>query len=272
MQVISFNDITSDYQHVYLSPHFDDVVYSCGGNIGVQVNLGQKPLVITVFAGIPSAELKLSSFALKVHKVMGFDQDAKPLITTRRKEDASALIYLHADYLWLDYLDAIYRGAPAYYKRRRSICGKVHPGDIEIVKRLTQDFRMLYERLPGASWYAPLGMGYHVDHQIVFAAAKQLFRHGAHVKYYEDFPYCIQAGALQKRLRESDNTLKPELVEISETLHLRQEAAELYGSQVKLNFGNREAMYRAMKDSSAHPMKSVPVERYWIPCSSGRSH
>lgn len=265
MQLRGLNDVTSDHRHIYLSPHFDDVAYSCGGTIGIQASRGEHPLVITIFAGMPSSELKLSRLASKVHKLMEFDQRAGSLIAIRHKEDASAIAFLHADYLWLDYLDAIYRGTPAYYKRWRSIIRKVHSNDVGIVKQLAQDLGALHERLPNASWYAPLGLGYHVDHQIVFAVAHALLQQGAHVKFYEDFPYVMQTHALQKRLRELGNTLKPELVEISETLHLRREAAAMYSSQVKLNFGTKEAMYKAMKDYafSNHPIKSVPVERYW---------
>lgn len=269
MQLKGFNDITPDYQHIYLSPHFDDAVYSCGGTVGVQASLGQRPLVITVFAGIPSSELKLSSFALKMHKLMGFGQNAEAAIITRRKEDASALTHLGADYLWLDYLDAIYRGVPAYYTRRRLVSGKYHPGDLWVDWPLTQDLVALHERLPNVTWFTPLAIGRHVDHQIVFSAARHLMRLGAHVKFYEDFPYIVlRARALQKRLKELGNTLKPELAEVSEMLHLRQEAAEMYDSQVKLNFGNKAAMYKAIRDYTLriYPSKMAHMERYWKVC------
>src|SRR2546421_8348267 len=87
LQVKSFTDVTPNYQHIYLSPHFDDVVYSCGGTIGMQAHSGQRPLVITVFAGVPPSELEISSFALKKHSAMGFDSDVQAVIAARRKED-----------------------------------------------------------------------------------------------------------------------------------------------------------------------------------------
>ena len=93
----------------------------------------------------------------------------------RRKEDASALDYLEVDYLWLDYLDAIYRGSPAYYSDRdQLIGGDVHPFDATLDRQLAGDLLALQERLPDAVWYAPLGVGRHVDHQIVCSAADQL--------------------------------------------------------------------------------------------------
>lgn len=269
----SINDITSNHRHAYLSPHFDDAVYSCGGTIGKQAGHGEHPLVITIFAGIPPSGQQLSSFALKTQKIMGFEQDTESLLASRRREDADAVSYLHADGLWLDHPDAIYRGTPPYYSHRWSISGKVHRSDMRLVEQVAQELVMLHERLPDVTWYAPLGMGHHVDHQIVFSAANQLLRHGANVKFYEDFPYAIQARALQKRLREIGAGMKPVLVEILEVLHLRQEAAEMYKSQVKLNFGNKQAMYEVIKDYtfSIHPTRSIPLERYWTRESTGAS-
>jgi LmbE family N-acetylglucosaminyl deacetylase len=265
LQLKSFTDVTPNYQHIYLSPHFDDVVYSCGGTIGMQARSGQRPLVITIFAGVPPL-LEMSSFALKMHTVMGFGSDVQAVIATRRKEDAHALEYLHADYLWLDYVDALYRGTPAYYTRSDMICGSVHPGDLEIERRLSQDLLMLYERLPHATWYVPLGVGLHVDHQLVASAASRLLHGGANIKFYEDFPYAKKACRLWKRLRQVGFTLHPVQVEVSEMLQARQQAAEMYASQIRLNFGSSEAMYKAMKAYTRrmYHWKMVHMERYWI--------
>src|SRR5918912_4221023 len=104
LQLTSFNDITRTYRHIFLSPHFDDVVYACGGTLGVQVSCGLHPLVITVFGGIPPANLQLSPLAVQIHREMGANlaQGVGSIIEKRRKEDAAALNYLQDDYLWLD--------------------------------------------------------------------------------------------------------------------------------------------------------------------------
>ena len=269
MQLKSLQDITPNNRHIFLSPHFDDVVYSCGGTLGVQASCGLHPLVITVFAGIPPAGLELSPFALRIHKRMGFRQDtsAEEVFTTRRKEDARALDYLQADYFWLDYHDAIYRGMPAYYAGDGQLIDEVHPGDMWIDVKLAQDLIALHERLPDAVWYAPLGVGRHVDHQIVCSAIDRLIQRGANVKLYEDFPYVLQAGALEARLQELGGTLEPAFVEMSEMLHLRQEAAEMYASQINLNFRDKVTMYQVMQDYThgIRRVETVHLERYWTP-------
>src|SRR5581483_1829330 len=105
LRLTSLNDITTKYRHIFLSPHFDDVVYSCGGTLGVQVSCGLRPLVITIFSGPPAPNQELSPLAIQEHRKMGVGVTQEPgyAIEVRQKEDAAALDYLQADYLWLDY-------------------------------------------------------------------------------------------------------------------------------------------------------------------------
>ena len=89
MQLTTFDDIQKHHRHIFLSPHFDDVVYSCGGTLGVQVYAGLHPLVITVFGGTPDTQVELSPFAQQIHRSMGFRQDITAAIQARRQEDAN---------------------------------------------------------------------------------------------------------------------------------------------------------------------------------------
>ena len=266
MQLKSFDEITRDHRHIFLSPHLDGVVYSCGGTLGVQVSTGIRPLVITVFAGVPSSNIELSSLAAEIHRDMGFRQNAQTAMTIRREEDARALEYLNVDYLRLDYFDAIYRGTPAYYTQESQLIGgEVHPGDLWIDRELAQNLVTLNDRLPDTVWYAPLGVGRHVDHQIVCSAIDRLIQRGANVKLYEDFPYVLTQETLEERLKEFGGTLEPALVEMSEMLHLRQEASEMYSSQIQLNFADKTSMFQSMEDYShgIRPVQTVHLERYW---------
>jgi LmbE family N-acetylglucosaminyl deacetylase len=267
LQLTSLNDITRKHRHIFLSPHFDDVIYSCGGTLGVQVSCGLRPLVITVFGGAPSPHTPLSPYATQVHRGWGFGTlSASEVVAERRKEDAAALDFLQADYFWLDYPDAIYRGNPAYYTREEQLVGgEVNPADLEIDQQLAQDLLTLQERLPDAVWYAPLGIGRHVDHQIVCSAADRLAQRGVKVNFYEDFPYVLREGALQARQQELGTALEPGLVEMSEMLPLRIEASSMYASQTATNFGSEEAMQTATKKyaHSIRPVETVHLERYW---------
>src|SRR5216117_1736922 len=266
MQLKSFDEITKIHRHIFLSPHLDDVVYSCGGTLGVQVTTGLRPLVISVFAGVPSPTIELSPLAAEIQRDTGFRQNAQIAMTARREEDARALNYLNVDYLWLDYLDAIYRGMPAYYTDKRQLMGgDVHPGDLWIDRELAQNLVALHDRLPDAVWYAPLGVGRHVDHQVVCSAIDRLIQRGANVKLYEDFPYVLKEDALETRLNELGSAFEPAYVEMSEMLPIRQEAMALYTSQIELNF-NSKANMRKTVDEYTHnirPVHTVRLERFW---------
>ena len=264
MQLTSLNDITKNYRHIFLSPHFDDVVYSCGGTLSVQVSSGLRPLVITVFSGTPSADQNLTPLATQVIREMGYD-NAVRLAETRRKEDQAALDLLQVDYLWLEYQECIYRGSN-YTTKEQFMGGEVNPADAQIEHDLTQALLNIQKALPDVVWYAPLGAGRHVDHQIVCSAADHLARSGSKVYFYEDFPYVYrEPAALDKRIQELGGDYETALVEVSEMLPLKIEAADIYQSQINNNFANQEAMHKAIEGyaQNIRPVSTIRLERYW---------
>jgi LmbE family N-acetylglucosaminyl deacetylase len=268
MQLTSPQDISTKYRHIFLSPHLDDIVYSCGGTLGMQVSSGIHPLVISVFAGAPAQNIQLGSFATQVTRSWGSSSTGvHGLMETRRQEDRTALDYLQADYLWLDYQEAIFRGNPPYYASEEQIIGgDVHLEDSEIDRDFAALLLDLQARLPDTAWYAPLGVGRHVDHQIVSSAADRLLEHGAKVYFYEDFPYAARKeNAVEERLNELGAEYEYALVEVSEMMPLRLEASTIYASQIASNFGSVEGMQKLI-DTYAHnirPVETVSLERYW---------
>jgi LmbE family N-acetylglucosaminyl deacetylase len=225
--------------------------------------------VITIFGGLPPAHTNLSEFALQHHRRWGADLAKEPshMVEVRRQEDAAALDYLQADYLWLDFLEAIYRGNPAQYTSEEQIIGgDIHPADQIIDRQLAKILLDLQARLPDTVWYAPLGIGRHVDHQLACSAADRLVQRGAKVYFYEDFPYVTRNSALQIRKEELGTNFEPNFVEMSEYLPVRQEAAAAYTSQIRNNFSNKDAMFQLI-DRYSHnirPVETVRLERYWV--------
>ena len=269
MQLTNIDEITTKHRHIFLAPHFDDAVYSCGGTLGVQVSAGLRPLVITIFGGIPTPSLVPSPFATQVTRKWGTSgsDSIGALVEKRRQEESAALDYLQVDYLWLDYQEAIFRGNPAYYTSEAQIIGgEVHAEDQDIDKKLAQLLLDLQARLPDTAWYAPLGVGRHVDHQIVCSAADRLIQHDAKVYFYEDYPYVQRVpGSLQARIEELGRAYEYALVEVSEMIPLKVEAAGMYASQISSNFASKEAMHKAIDDytKSIRPVETVRLERYW---------
>lgn len=266
MELTALDQITQQYRHIYIQPHFDDAVLSCGGSIGLQSFTGQKVLVVTVFGGAPSPDQPLSQFAAQNHQKMGLPNDAAAAVRQRREEDRAALDVLGADVLHLDYPDAIYRGNPAYYQNDESLFGSVHPGDLKLDQELGEVLLRIFERAPMAAMYAPLGIGHHVDHQLCCSAADRLAQRKINIKFYEDFPYVARQGALSARQRELGIAMEPELVEVSGTIGQREQATAQYRSQVPQLFGSEEKManeIRAYAGSLRRTYPGIAIERYW---------
>ena len=262
MQLHSIEDIKQHHRHIYLSPHFDDAVLSCGGTISLQRTVNLQPLVITIFGGYPAGQQSLTPFALQSHTTWGLGTTAEEAVVRRRDEDAAACDVAGADYLWLDNFDAIYRG----YDSQDSLFGPVSQADNATDSRLADLLLHIQRQAPKAVIYAPLGVGHHVDHQLVCSAADRLVQQKINVKFYEDIPYVTYPGALEERQRELGIKMEPELVEIGAQVPQKLEAISKYRSQVPQLFRNEETMRRVI-DGYAGAIRTqyagIKIERYW---------
>lgn len=172
---------------IYLSPHLDDVVLSCGGLVWEQTQSGEQVSIWTVCAGYPPSQ-PLSDFARKLHSRWETDEDA---VNVRREEDRKANQRLGANTNHFSFLDAIYRksaldGSPLY-PSVVELCGELRSEDFELAEELRDE---LSKSLPqDGELVCPLAIGGHVDHQLVKHAVHGLKRR---TWYYADFPYVLQ--------------------------------------------------------------------------------
>lgn len=262
MQLSSIEAIGRHHRHIYLSPHFDDAVLSCGGTIALQRDTKQHALVITIFGGTGKGGTQLSPFAAQVHRETSFGPTAEDAVTRRRAEDTAANEILGTDTLWLDFPEALYRD----YQGNDALFGTVDRADIAIEEQIAALLLEIRSRSPIGVIYAPLGIGHHVDHQIVCSAADRLVQQQANVKFYEDFPYVGAAGALADRQRELGLKMENEMVEMSAQFPAKIAAIAQYGSQVPRLFGNEEKMRQAVDVYSSSLRRQYPgikIERYW---------
>ncbi len=194
-------------RHIYLSPHLDDVALSCGGMIFQQAQDGEAVAVITVFAGSPQATQPLSPFACNLHERWqkmappGADFSDPPAV--RRVEDirAFALLGSTIQVVHCPLMDCIYRVAPstreALYASEEALFGEVKPTD-----PACEDLEQAPALPPDAKLYVPLGIGRHVDHQIVRSAVEGWDLPRDQVHYYEDYPYALYTNVLEDVLGE----------------------------------------------------------------------
>lgn len=261
---------------VYLSPHLDDAVLSCGGLIHQQGAM--QPLVITLFAGVPDYHV-LSPFAAEQHRRWG--EPADP-IGHRRSEDAAALASLGAAYEHWDYLDCIYRRDPAsgefLYGSEKALWGTVARTDRHLVSELTARLSQVLTRhgnatetqelsnrgRGGAALYAPLAVGRHVDHQLALRVALRLRRRGWPVQFYEDYPYAEDPQKLTRALRSWDSPPQATVVSLSEEdLAAKTAAISLYASQLTVLFGGASAVEARLTAYALAVGGEGYGERYW---------
>jgi LmbE family N-acetylglucosaminyl deacetylase len=268
MQLTAIDQITQQYRHVYFQPHFDDAILSCGGAIALQVGSGQQVLLVTIFGGAPPSGQALSAFAAQVLQRDGLGSDAAGAVGARQAEDLAAATMLGADVLWLEHPEALYRGAPAYYPDEQSLFGAVHPNDLTLDEAISATLTHIHTQAPLAALYAPLGVGNHVDHQLVCSAADRLAQQKINVKFYEDFPYVARtAGALEARQKALGIAMEQEIVEIShQPARFKEEASLQYRSQIPTLFGSEDRLRQSLVAYSSAIRRTYPgiqIERYW---------
>jgi LmbE family N-acetylglucosaminyl deacetylase len=180
--------------HIYLSPHLDDAVFSCGGVIYQQATAGEDVLIATVCAGDPEPD-SLSPFAQSLHERWGLDGVS---IEERRKEDLHACERLGVQTLHLLIPEAIYRQdveGTFLYDSEEAIFGDLHPSEDDLPDHLADLLtRVLFEPSSvDVQIYVPSGYGGHVDHKLLRESVRML---EVQEIYYRDFPYAMRGDQI----------------------------------------------------------------------------
>jgi LmbE family N-acetylglucosaminyl deacetylase len=228
---------------IFLSPHLDDVILSCGGLIAEQLKAGKQIEIWTICAGKPPAK-ELPPFAETLHARWQTGPDA---IVARRKEDKEACRILGVRSRHLDIPDCIYRRLPGgepLINEEKDLNQPISPGEKPLVARLAQT---LNNALPAhVPLVCPLTVGGHVDHRLTRAAAEALCRP---LWFYADYPYI--ANDMSHLSSFIENSWRAFLQWITpEGLTAWQEAIKAYTSQISTFWGNTTEMNNA-------------VEKYW---------
>lgn len=234
----------SPWERIYLSPHFDDAVFSCGGTIHRQRRAGKKVLVITVFSAAPDENAPLSTLAEGFHRHMDSGNDP---VAIRRREDTEALNRLGASFRHFDFKDAVYRMDRAdgqwLYSSLEEIFGPVHSRDADLSKQIAARIEAIALKSPSATLCFPAAIGNHVDHQLVHRAGLIMADRNLPVHFYEDYPYadpaamkdhpaCVTPDQTGQRLSLLGK--KEFLSRIREPdFHARVEAMTMYRSQLQ---------------------------------------
>lgn len=258
--------LRSSYDAVYLSPHLDDAVLSCGGRIHDRAAAGHAVLVVTVGAGDePGGWEELSPLARTLHRAWRLDRpdpegpegDGEGTVARRRAEDLTACRLLGAEALHWNFLEAIYRhdaasGEP-FYGELADLFGPLPPDDRPMVLAVAE---RLVDLPPHRELLAPLGVGGHVDHRIARQAAEQRF--GSHLTYYEEYPYSRSPRAV-RRVGPGIGWTRETVPVTRGGVEAKIRAASAYRSQVKTLFGGR----RRLRWKLRRHLRKLGGERIW---------
>jgi len=247
-----------DAEVVYLSPHLDDAVLSCGGAIARARAQGRPVAIWTLFTADEPVAAP-SPFAAELRR--WWHLPAGEVMAARRAEDEEACRRLGARARHAGWTEAPYRldaaGRPLYASLA-ALFGAFDPADRPLVERLAEQFR---NHLSGRRVLAPLAVGGHVDHRVVRAAAEAS---GVADAYYEDFPYVEwKWGALRRALgKRSDWLPEVEPLEAGDVA-ARVEAIAAYRSQVPSLFRTEARLAKQVRRA----VRRAGGERLWRPRS-----
>ena len=251
---------------VFLAPHYDDVVLSCGGTVALAVDRGLPATMVTLFGGEITDETT-SDFAREKHARWALDPSVD-IVEQRREENRAAAAILGCRTWDLGFPDAIYRGDR--YTSNEQIYSGVFVGfEQALIELIVLEIRSLPEWREASTLFVPLAIGGHVDHCIAFAIGRHFARAGSTVYAYEDCPYAIHTPAnVDRRLSELDPVLgAPEHVPVSETLGRRLEATAAYATQLANLFRFTDDPARAISDFALRIGGALgPAERFWRVC------
>ena len=220
---------------LFVSPHLDDVVFSCGGTLAALADRGWHTVMVTAFtASVHPA----TGFALACQLDKGLAPDIDYMALRRDEDREAAAIVGVADLRWLDLPEAPHRGygsAPALFADLRA-------GD-DVWQALAERLGALMRDLAPAQVFAPQGLGGHVDHRQTIRAVQQVAG-DTPVAWYRDTPYAIRNPAAPAFVAAEDAGALP----IEATLERKLRAACAYRSQIGFQFGGEVAAADALRD------------------------
>lgn len=175
-------------RYIFLSPHLDDISFSCGGIVDYFSHEKIHVEIWSFFAGIPTTK-EFTPFAQSLHDRWKLSENAP---AARREEDIAACKILGANYKHFDYLDCIYRfddkGKPIINKEE-DLYQEIPSSQLSLVDEISDLIQSIISNQDII--IAPLTIGNHIDHRIINQSVKNLSNNNR--LFYEDFPYVIKS-------------------------------------------------------------------------------
>ncbi len=184
------NNKLTTKKFIFLSPHLDDAILSCGAIIDQLAEQSNDVEIWTIFAGDPPDSV-FSPFAKSLHeRWITLENPTK----IRREEDIKACTVINAGYRHFSLPDCIYRKTDTntfLVNREEDLYQSIPDNQLPVVNQVKE----IINSIPVSDTdlvLCPLSIGNHVDHRIVRKALKEV-RH-TKIAFYPDYPYVIKAS------------------------------------------------------------------------------
>jgi LmbE family N-acetylglucosaminyl deacetylase len=222
---------------LFISPHLDDVAFSCGGTLSRLVQNGWRVVLCTIFTrSVPDPQ----GFALACQTDKGIAPDVDYMALRRAEDEQFATIAGVTEWLHLPHVEAPHRG----YNAAPELFTGLHADD-QIWEQLVGELRRLDATYAPNLFFAPQGLGNHVDHLQVIKAvlAAEL---ADRTCWYRDTPYIIrQPTAAPSTLLP--HGLHEQGVTIDHTLERKIAGCCAYTTQLGFQFGGAVEVDRKLR-------------------------
>ena len=247
---------------VFVEPHYDDAVFSCGGTISALRAADREVHLVSVFTGAPSRVP--SALAQAIHAT--WPEDGPTAYARRRREAEEVARAMDVEAHALGIPEVIYRNVPL--GAIDDIFDPTVPVETDpAVDGVAGRLRDVLAQLRPAALVLPLGIGHHYDHRVVAAAARRLApRRGEEpaMWWYEDFPYVANPVRADAHREQGPPREGFALVDVTRTFDDRVRWAAMYEQQFEVLFGTLEQLRSRMYEYAASVgSPDRPHERFW---------
>ncbi|RKH87917.1 PIG-L family deacetylase [Corallococcus sp. AB045] len=222
---------------LFVSPHLDDVAFSCGGTLAALKAKGWTVALVTVFTrSVPGPK----GFALQCQTSKGLGPEVD-YMALRRKEDRAFAACMGVDQVrWGDLEEAPHRG----YASPEALFQPPRADDV-IEAKVAKCLKSVLWDLKPDRVFVPQALGSHVDHVQVVRAAKGLGIPTNRILYYRDTPYAVRQPKAHPDAAVPQG-LRPLAVDITEHLPKKVEGCVRYGTQLGFQFGGVDGLARTL--------------------------
>ncbi len=235
---------------LFLSPHLDDVAFSCGGLLAQLGDAGWRTVMATAFT---ATVLPATGFALACQTDKGLGPEVDYMALRRAEDRMAADILGVSDLRWLGLPEAPHRG----YHSAPGLFGAILDDD-DVWHVLAGQLSALVDELRPDIVLAPQGLGNHVDHRQMIRAVLNVAPQ--HLAFYRDTPYAIRNPDAVPHVDRSD--LRECALGIADGLERRIAASCGYISQIGFQFGGPAPLAAALREFALREGQGRPVERF----------